>query len=502
MADITLADIVAWEPRLRPLDPGGPAEWEEHEITWTISARTSAPMLPSIRGGELVLLPSRAVNDSGVALPVLLRELAAHGAGGAVLDHAPGQPSPLPVLIAESIPPELESDLNRLLTERRGELYRAGTDLGRLMINVASAGADLAAILAAASNFLDVPAGVLDRRGALLASSGGFDPARAPSRAGGGANHGWRGDWLSARLAGGETLWIGPAPRPKRTLIRLGAERIALSAEAAIQRAADARPRGPARAAALTALLTGGLPDIARAAALLGLPVSDAFRVALVSPEVDSHAIHRVLSGMGTMLEADAIDGAATLVIELRSEPAASPSRSNSGRRRDGGREPMAPPSGWIALSGVSNGVNGLPGAAREARFVASLLGAGLIRAGAARFDSVTDLGPYRLLYRLWGSPELVAFAQDALGELATRDRRGALRRTLLVFLEAGGSHVDAARTLAIHRNTLAYRLRQIAELTGRDPSDPSTWLLFHLALLAASLPPASAGVQPGGRGA
>jgi PucR family transcriptional regulator, purine catabolism regulatory protein len=69
----------------------------------------------------------------------------------------------------------------------------------------------------------------------------------------------------------------------------------------------------------------------------------------------------------------------------------------------------------------------------------------------------------------------------------------------LLVYLSTGGSHVDAAAKLEIHRNTLAYRLRQIAALTGRDPSDPSTWLVLHLALLAASLPPSPSGVHVAG---
>ena len=36
-------------------------------------------MLPAIRGGEIVLLPTRVLADAGLALPILLRELAGHG---------------------------------------------------------------------------------------------------------------------------------------------------------------------------------------------------------------------------------------------------------------------------------------------------------------------------------------------------------------------------------------------------------------------------------------
>ena len=62
---------------------------------------------------------SRDLSLAGVAGPVgdivgvLLRELVSHGAGGVVLDRAPSQPAPLPVLIADAIPVDFESDLNK-----------------------------------------------------------------------------------------------------------------------------------------------------------------------------------------------------------------------------------------------------------------------------------------------------------------------------------------------------------------------------------------------------
>lgn len=487
MADITLADILLWEPRLRPVGGIAPPEWDEREITWSVTARTSSPMLPSIRGGELVLLPGRVIADSGLTVPVLLRELSGHGAGAVVLDQPLAERSPIPALVAEAIPPDFEADLNRLLTERRGELYRAGTDLGRLLMNAGSAGADLAAILALASEFLDAPVMVRNQQGGVIASAGS-ERARELSP---------NGEALRTRLASGETLSIGPVPTANRALVRLAAERIALAAEAAIQRAANARPRGPARAAALAALLTAAAPDPARAAALLGMPANGSYRVAFASSEVDTSMLHRALSGLGALHEANAIDGFKTALVELRPDAAeASVGHNRSGHfpsRRQSAERQIALPQGWIALSGVTRGAVALPDATNEARFVASLLAAELLPPGVERFDSLADVGAYRLLYRFWGTAEIETFAHDALGELSTRDRRGSLRRTLLVFLECGGSHVEAAKRLGIHRNTLAYRLQQIADLTGRDPDDPATWLVFHLGLLAASLPPVPA---------
>ncbi|MDP9362872.1 MAG: helix-turn-helix domain-containing protein, partial [Chloroflexota bacterium] len=142
--------------------------------------------------------------------------------------------------------------------------------------------------------------------------------------------------------------------------------------------------------------------------------------------------------------------------------------------------------------SGSAVGAAALPEAARQARFVAALLAAGTLSGPTARFDAVPEMGAFRLLYALWGEQDLTTFAADVLGDLPERDRRGELRRTLLAYLETGGSHVEAAARLNIHRNTLAYRLKQIASLTDHDPADASTRLTLHLALLAAALPPAA----------
>jgi purine catabolism regulator len=514
MPEITLADLVAWEPRIRPHSPAGlnghvqpPANsngrhddalaepWAERELSWAVTIRASTPMLPSLRGGELVLLPDRVLAETGVGLPVLLREIASHGAAGVVLDSPPPPSAPLTVFVADTISPDLESELNRLLTERRGEFYRAGTELGRLLTHAMTAGADLDDLLTAAAEFLAVPVALVDPRGGVTATTA---PVAVPVPAAGSlpGGRGWRGDRFGLRLAGGDTLWLGPTPRPRRALIRLAGERVAISAEAALIRVADARPRGPARASAIGALLTGVAGDVPRAAVAVGLPANGVYRVALAAPEFDVMSLQRTLAPLGTVHEAGTIDRAEAMLIELRIDGGGAASfaggRSLTPRRREA-IAPRETPGGkgWLAFSAPVTGAAGLPDATREARFIAALLTAGLIPGPIGRFDSLPDLGAYRLLFRLWGSPDLAAFTADALGELATRDRRGTLRRTLLAYLDAGGSHVDAASRLGIHRNTLSYRLKQIATLTRCEPTDPSTHLVLHLALVAASLPPA-----------
>jgi purine catabolism regulator len=106
----------------------------------------------------------------------------------------------------------------------------------------------------------------------------------------------------------------------------------------------------------------------------------------------------------------------------------------------------------------------------------------------AASFGSVDDLGAMGLLYQLRESTALRGFIAGALGALPNGDQRGTLRATLRAFLESGGSQVDASRRLGIHRNTLAYRLRRIGDLVGRDVADPRVWLTLYLALRASDM--------------
>ena len=314
-------------------------------------------------------------------------------------------------------------------------------------------------------------------------------------------------------LSEGHSLWIGPVPAPRRALARLVGDRVGAAAAAALRRAAEARPRGPARVAALNALLSANGLDVSVRALTLGLPPDATYRVALAAADVGPAELHRRLAPLGIVHDAGMLDGLPAVVVEGRPETlggmngtgrrlnallragttAAPPSSANGHALASNGTGPSANSGGWLALSGPVAGPVHLPVAGREARYAAALLSGGRISGPVVRFDVAADLGPYRLLYRLWDAPELHAYSAEALGDLPVRDRRGTLRETLLVYLEVGGSHVDAASRLGIHRNTLAYRLRQIADATGRDPSDPSCRLFLHLALLAANLPPAPA---------
>ncbi len=494
MPEISLADLLAWEPRLRRLgEPHNPNDaahdpMVERELSWAVTVRASAPMLPAIRGGELLLLPGRVLAEAGIELPVLLRELGGHSISAVVVDRHPGQPVAIPVLLAGTIPADFENEINRLLTEHRGALYRAGTELGRLLATATAAGADLDSILAAASGFLRAPVAVTGARLSSPAASAAAFPSDRPFASIGG-NRVWCDDRFVTRLASGDFLWVGPVAPAGRALARLASERIAIAADAAIARVSDARPRGAARSAAIRDLLLAPAAEATRLASAIGLAANGRYRVVLAAAGVDPAGLQRALSRLGTIHESAPVDQLQTLLIELRAD--AAPANRPATRRTDSVNNAIfAQLRGPIACSGLASGVTAIPAAMRQARFAMALLGAGAISGSLARFDSLDDLGPFQLLFPLWGSPAVTAFAADALGELPARDRRGVLRQTLLAYLAAGGSHVDAATQLGIHRNTLAYRLKQIAVLTGRDPTDPAQHLTLHLALLANELPP------------
>src|SRR3954453_14966528 len=76
--EITLDDLLVLEPRLAwAADVTDALEMPtdaRRVVSWIVSARTTAPHLPLLRGGEVVLVPSRVTAVVGGDLPALLRE--------------------------------------------------------------------------------------------------------------------------------------------------------------------------------------------------------------------------------------------------------------------------------------------------------------------------------------------------------------------------------------------------------------------------------------------
>jgi purine catabolism regulator len=111
-------------------------------------------------------------------------------------------------------------------------------------------------------------------------------------------------------------------------------------------------------------------------------------------------------------------------------------------------------------------------------------------RAPDGRVASVEDLGSHRLLLALQEDAALEALSRGLLAPLRAYDQRqhGDLVASLRTFLEHNGNWEAAARALGVHRHTLRYRIRRVAELTGRDLESAADRVEFWLALQAADV--------------
>ncbi|MFN2459401.1 MAG: PucR family transcriptional regulator [Candidatus Velthaea sp.] len=101
------------------------------------------------------------------------------------------------------------------------------------------------------------------------------------------------------------------------------------------------------------------------------------------------------------------------------------------------------------------------------------------------------DLGVYPLLFRGGGSrEEWKVFAQRVLEPLRAYDdkHQTELVRTLRLFFDVGQNIKVAAASLNVHRHTVFYRLRQIAEIGGLDLDSPHDQLTLRAAIAIDAL--------------
>jgi hypothetical protein len=162
------------------------------------------------------------------------------------------------------------------------------------------------------------------------------------------------------------------------------------------------------------------------------------------------------------------------LLVRLRSPQLLAPAQAAALRLR----ESLAP-----AVAGIGDGredLGGLPEAWQEALDAARAVQAQPDLGPVARW---ADLGAYRLLTALPAG----AAPDPAVAPLLSPDH-SVLARTAEVYLDHAGQAGRAAAALAVHRQTLYYRLTRIEQLTGLDLADGRSRLLLHMALKAARL--------------
>ncbi len=139
-----------------------------------------------------------------------------------------------------------------------------------------------------------------------------------------------------------------------------------------------------------------------------------------------------------------------------------------------------------VGIGGAHRGATAFRSSAAEARSAASL--AATAPDGIAAFDAT---GVHALVIGWLAADTSRALLDEVLGPL---DRLGAPRgpelvRTLDVYLDARGSLQRVAEALSLHRNAVAYRMRQIRELLADvDLDDPDQRLALQIACRARRL--------------
>jgi len=87
----------------------------------------------------------------------------------------------------------------------------------------------------------------------------------------------------------------------------------------------------------------------------------------------------------------------------------------------------------------------------------------------------------------LAGQPRArAALVRETAGRLQEAD--AVLVETLATYLERAGSLEATARALVVHTNTVRYRLRRVAEVTGMSPTDPRDAFALRLGLALSRL--------------
>ncbi len=177
--------------------------------------------------------------------------------------------------------------------------------------------------------------------------------------------------------------------------------------------------------------------------------------------------------------------GTVAVLVRLRSPHVLAPARTAAtrvlaalgGPQPAAGSEPEAPAAG---VSDSRTSLAELPDAWREATAAARAARAQPLLGPVAKWSG---LGPYRLLTALPADTP----PDPAVAPLLTAPHRE-LAHTAEVYLDHAGQAGRAATALAIHRQTLYYRLSRIEQLTGLDLADGESRLLLHMALKAARL--------------
>ncbi|MCW2963190.1 MAG: hypothetical protein JWO17_442 [Actinomycetia bacterium] len=146
--------------------------------------------------------------------------------------------------------------------------------------------------------------------------------------------------------------------------------------------------------------------------------------------------------------------------------------------------EALVAPGIDIGISGWHPGDRAIAAGYAEARAAERLAEATGDSGNALTFDEVL------IDHIVRSSPAIESALSETLRPLVEYDlaRQTKLVGTLRAFVDAGFNITKSAAALHAHPNTVAYRLRRIKQLTGRDVHDPNDLLVLLLSLKHAAL--------------
>lgn len=312
----------------------------------------------------------------------------------------------------------------------------------------------------------------------------GYSVARVPVPGGGAA-------WAAPVVVGGELagrLWVtAPPTEPEPVQLRV-IERFALVVALLLlqeRQLLDVQSRlsgdllgdllregGPVRPQAVLDRAAALGHDLTRPHVLALLAVDAAVPTALRLPE-----LARAAAESGPVPLVGRYDGAYVLLLAAEPDPGDALRRVLAkADQAMGGRglvTMVAGPAAWDP--------GGYAAAFRVVRGAAALRQA----SGQGGFVDVGALGLSALLLESGTPDSLRRFAAAMLADVETHEERhgGDLLVTLSAWLSVGCSTAAAADALVVHRNTVAYRLARIEQLTGRSLREASVRLELQLAL-------------------
>ncbi|GBD10110.1 Purine catabolism regulatory protein [Candidatus Thermoflexus japonica] len=479
----------------------------DREVAWATLLRT-IPARTAIQRGDLLLFSADllAMREPPISFSALLElALEREAAGLAMVGPVPEGWGPLadeaglPLL---ALPEgtslgDLANQIARFITARREALYEIERELQRRFQQAALAGEGLPAILQALTEVTGKSAWLEDTQGAPwpdLPPPPEVPPGQAERRA-------WLRRLPLREEAEPSVALFGPDARGRVCLAGavlldrrpVGAvcllspsgkiaerDRFAVAQAAAAcalvllrERSlwtAEARVRGEF----LAQVLRGELPEAEarRRARILNEPIEEPMAVAVFrAPDAEGHAGHL----------AEAIRRLTTRFPRCRVQPMAEgiafvfpppggesePEAVVEGLRAELVRA-LGLPRLAAGVGGVYAGPAGLARSFREAVQALQMVEALL---GGDRTLAYSRLDVYRILYPLRESEVLEEFYEQTLGSLERYDREhhAELIPTLEAFFACDGNLQRTAERLFLHRNSLAYRLRRIQEITGMD---------------------------------